>query len=249
MLPLLFAGLFLLFSFLAGLVYHSLREFSLSRLESICNERNQSAQFGVILKSHERALLAWEMLLFASNTGFALSLCWCFISPLAVSDVSSIVILESIQQFLPWMISGVLFLFVLQIIVSRVASGVIAEKLLFQFWGVIAVGHIVMQPLVRVVEKLDLFAHRLAGLKPPSEDDGAIIAEEIRSAIDEGQREGVLESEAGTMIHRVMELSEDDVDSIMTPRTDMSCIQVETSLEEARTQLLTAGAFKSSRVP
>ena len=89
-------------------------------------------------------------------------------------------------------------------------------------------------------------AHRMAGI--PEEDDGELttITEEIRSVVDEGQREGLLELEAGTMIQRVMDLQEEDVASIMTPRTDMFTIQIETSLDEARRQVVEAGY---SRVP
>ena len=48
------------------------------------------------------------------------------------------------------------------------------------------------------------------------------------------------------MIHRVMELKDEDAAAIMTPRTDMVSIHVESSLEEARETMLSCG---HSRVP
>ena len=80
----------------------------------------------------------------------------------------------------------------------------------------------------------------------PVPGDLAALSEEIRSVVDEGQRGGLIEAAARTMIHRVMELHDEDAASVMTPRTDMICLGVETSLEDARRQLLEAG---HTRVP
>ena len=48
------------------------------------------------------------------------------------------------------------------------------------------------------------------------------------------------------MIDRVMELHDEDAAAVMTPRTDMICLRVDASLEDARRQLLEAG---HTRVP
>ena len=48
------------------------------------------------------------------------------------------------------------------------------------------------------------------------------------------------------MIHRVMELQEEDTAAIMTPRTDMFCIEADSTIEQARERFLEAG---HSRVP
>jgi CBS domain containing-hemolysin-like protein len=100
--------------------------------------------------------------------------------------------------------------------------------------------------VIGLTRKFDTFAHRLSGLGEPENGDVATLTEEIRTVVDEGQREGVLESTARTMIHRVIELSDEDAAAIMTPRTEMDCIPVESSLEEARQHLLDAG---HSRMP
>lgn len=244
MIPLFVASLFLGLSLVAGLIYHSLREYSLSKLETICEENKVKERFSEIMKQSEAAHLAWESWLFIANLGFFLSLLWHATGPLIGSDTTAEI--KNTNNLVLEILGGYFLLFILQIIISRVVARVVAERLLYRFWSMIALGKIALAPIVSIVDKLNVLAHRLAGLEPPEVGDGAIITEEILSAIDEGQREGVLESEAGTMIHRVMELSEDDVDSIMTPRTDMISIQSEMSLEQARIQLLEAG---HSRVP
>jgi CBS domain containing-hemolysin-like protein len=72
------------------------------------------------------------------------------------------------------------------------------------------------------------------------------LTQEILSVVDEGQREGIIEPQARTMIHRVRELQLEVVASIMTPRTEMHVLQQDTPLDQARSVLLEGG---HSRVP
>ena len=48
------------------------------------------------------------------------------------------------------------------------------------------------------------------------------------------------------MIQRVMQLQDEDVGAIMTPRTEMDCVSADLTLEEARKQLIESG---HSRIP
>jgi CBS domain containing-hemolysin-like protein len=64
--------------------------------------------------------------------------------------------------------------------------------------------------------------------------------------VEEGEREGLLEQGSTIMIRRVMELQDEDVGAIMTPRTDMHCVPVDSTLEEARQMLIESG---HSRLP
>ena len=104
----------------------------------------------------------------------------------------------------------------------------------------------VAQPVVSLFYKVDKFVHQFCGLQEPHNGGVSTLTEEIRTVVDEGQREGVLESEARTMIHRVMELQEEDVAAVMMPRTNMHCIQADSTFEEACKRLLEVG---HSRIP
>src|SRR5690606_26794444 len=101
-------------------------------------------------------------------------------------------------------------------------------------------------PLVALTNRFDTLVHRVAGRRDPGGEETSLIAEEIQSVVNEGEREGLLETRAGRMIHRIMELSEEDVGAVMTPRTEMFCIHRDVSLSDARLALLDAG---HSRVP
>jgi putative hemolysin len=56
--------------------------------------------------------------------------------------------------------------------------------------------------------------------------------EELRTLVDVGASEGVVEREEREMIHKVFELEDTQVRSVMVPRTDMVCLDVETPTAE-----------------
>jgi len=56
--------------------------------------------------------------------------------------------------------------------------------------------------------------------------------EELRTLVDVGAREGVVEREEREMIHKVFELEDTLVRSVMVPRTDMFCLDVEAPVAE-----------------
>jgi CBS domain containing-hemolysin-like protein len=59
-----------------------------------------------------------------------------------------------------------------------------------------------------------------------------LTEEELRTLVDVGASEGVVEREEREMIHKVFELEDTLVRSVMVPRTDMFCLDVETPRAE-----------------
>ncbi|MEQ8766406.1 MAG: hemolysin family protein [Planctomycetota bacterium] len=72
------------------------------------------------------------------------------------------------------------------------------------------------------------------------------ITEDIRSAVELGEREGVLEEDEKEMIENIIEFKDLDVSEVMTPRTDMFCLDIETPLEQAVREASQKG---HSRIP
>jgi putative hemolysin len=225
-----------------ALAYHSLRNFSYSRLEEECRRLGRPERFRVILDQQESTFLALQFwatilllafaVLFCGRIGFGAV-------ELKLDDADFWLLLLRYVGFV------ILTLF-LVIVAPWVLSRVGGESALCRLWPVIALARRFTLPLLGSVWVLDRLAHRLTGRGSPEADDAAVLGDEIRTVVDEGQREGVIESDAGQMIHRVMELQHEDVAAIMTPRTEMFCVPVESSLEEARSKLIESG---HSRVP
>jgi CBS domain containing-hemolysin-like protein len=86
-------------------------------------------------------------------------------------------------------------------------------------------------PLVWVAMAIDALLHRAAG-RDPQQPDEESIEEEIRTIVSEGHREGLLEEEAREMIEGVIELGDAVVSHIMTPRTELHMIQLDTPWDE-----------------
>ena len=101
------------------------------------------------------------------------------------------------------------------------------------------------------VSRLLLPLHRLSGgiaswLGPSPSSRRVAIAEEIVSAADEAEREGVLPRRAREMIEKIVEFRDVQVGQVMTPRTDIFCIDVETPMPEVSKL---ASRTSHSRIP
>lgn len=218
-------------------VSESLRNFLRSRLAFVCRLQKDEQRFGVILRDDEEALQAAETMRLVTMTLALLQG--------AVGHYATIESISAINLWADFFIVSVIVWFGLWVLpwsVSRVA----AEYLLFHSWPVIHFTIRMTQPLRSFSKRVDTFTHRMAGRQDPTPENLETLTEEIQSVVDEGEREGILESRAGKMIHRVMELRQEDVRAVMTPRTDIVSIQIDATLEQARSELLEAG---HSRVP
>ncbi len=72
---------------------------------------------------------------------------------------------------------------------------------------------------------------RLFGVDPNAENQEA-TEEDIRMMVDEGEEKGTIEKAERFMINNIFEFNDKSVSDIMTHRTDMSVLDVESSLQE-----------------
>jgi len=234
----------LLWFTIAGLVFtgfvavgaNSLRRFSRHDLQAICRKHDALEKFGSILRGHERVALGIENLL---------SVC----VALTITVGAWLGIKEWSQMSWPELaltvaVSGLVLAAVVVWIPSAVAR-LWAEPLLYQSWRLWRTLSVAMAPLVYSARAVDAVLHRLAGRTPevPSEES---IEEEIRTIVNEGHREGLLEEDAREMIEGIIELGDADVSQIMTPRTDMHMIHVGVSWEGMLDEVMKTG---HTRIP
>jgi CBS domain containing-hemolysin-like protein len=78
----------------------------------------------------------------------------------------------------------------------------------------------------------DTLLRRLADRPEADETEEEAFEEEIRSIVTEGLYDGVLEEDAGEMIESVIELGDETVSHIMTPRSNIDALDVESSWAE-----------------
>ncbi|MFH1429728.1 MAG: hemolysin family protein [Candidatus Margulisiibacteriota bacterium] len=88
-----------------------------------------------------------------------------------------------------------------------------------------------LAPVVIVINGFARFLVHMVGIKV-FEKGTFVTEEELKTLIDIGREEGVLEEEERQMLASVFDLSETIVREIMTPRTDMVCVDIKTGLSE-----------------
>lgn len=234
-------GVSLLAGFMLSCSCFALRDFSRSRLDEICRKRDRTERFGAILKAHETALVAAELFLTATIV-VLLGLTFSLLSRWQPSSTD----LAGWTAYLLEVVSiGFVFLLATLMLPWTLAR-VRGEAIIERYWPVLNLLTVLAGPYLAVLRKFDGMLHRLAGVEQPQEGDAAAISEEIFSVVEEGQREGVIEDEARTMIRRVMELADVEASSIMTPRTEIVTLPVTATFEEARRLMMEEG---HSRVP
>ena len=77
-------------------------------------------------------------------------------------------------------------------------------------------------------------------------DSASILEEELLSKAEEVEREGLLESEEIDMIESIISFGDVSVSEVMTPRTEMICLDLEDSLDSNLEQAIESGL---SRIP
>lgn len=84
----------------------------------------------------------------------------------------------------------------------------------------------ILTPVRGVLAALTSLTVRLVSGGRPAQPQ--LTEEELRTLVDVGASEGVVERDEREMIHKVFELEDTLVRSIMVPRTDMFCLDVDT---------------------
>ncbi|MHC4562831.1 MAG: hemolysin family protein [Planctomycetota bacterium] len=101
-------------------------------------------------------------------------------------------------------------------------------------------------PVIAAMQILDVPIRRLSGAAEQAAENGDSAKQEILQAASEGQAEGAVEPEEVEMIESVMELADTHAGEIMTPRTDIVALPIETTFAEACRRITEAG---HTRVP
>lgn len=86
---------------------------------------------------------------------------------------------------------------------------------------------------------------RLCGHNPADEHE-VYTEEEIRLLIDESTESGLIDSEQNEFVDNIFDIAEKDASALMTPRTDMVCLDLSDSLED---NLKVVAEHKYTRYP
>ncbi len=114
----------------------------------------------------------------------------------------------------------------------------------FRFLSVLA---ILSGPIIRAQQLCDDVIRRLAGVaKSTPQEQHDEKHEEFLTELEQRRLEGAVDEEEQEMIENVLELSDSTADQIMTPRTDITAVEIKADLQTLLDTIATAG---HTRVP
>lgn len=90
---------------------------------------------------------------------------------------------------------------------------------------------IILNPVVTIIMYVTNFFVKLSGGKLDKKDT-FITEEELKTIVDVSHEEGVLEGEEKKMIYNVFEFGDSKAKDVMTPRTDMVAIDINSTYDE-----------------
>ena len=121
------------------------------------------------------------------------------------------------------------------------------EKVLSRTYGLLRLFERIAWPALYVLQSYDGLVRRLAGVAETTpQEQQEEKQEEFLDGLEQRRMEGVVDKEEQRMIESVLELSETAVDEIMTPRTDIVAVEVNSDLQTVLNTINTAG---HTRVP
>jgi CBS domain containing-hemolysin-like protein len=140
-------------------------------------------------------------------------------------------------------------MFVLIILFRQLIPRLIAarnpEMVLLYMFPLFGIFSLLFRPVARLMTLVLNYFHSWEEEKDPAKEEEA-SDEEIQAFIDAGQEEGILEDTEGEMIQSIVHFGEKTVREIMTPRTQIVAIDINSTIEKLL-QLITTRSH--SRIP
>jgi CBS domain containing-hemolysin-like protein len=87
-------------------------------------------------------------------------------------------------------------------------------------------------PFTSLLNRSSQIVLRLFGQKAANPEENVHSAEELRMLVEQSQEVGVLQSQDADMLEGVFEFSEKNAREVMTPRTEMDALDIESTLDD-----------------
>jgi len=217
----------------------ALRTFSLAKLRESCEAIKRPQRADGLIKNTEKLTLSCGLYRLIANVAILLLL-------VAIFRQAQPPGLQKIEYLFIFIISMVIFsIFSMAIPHAWAKYG--GEKVLSRTYDLLMVFSYALWPVVYILQWYDVPIRRLAGIAdttPETEEEEK--QEEFLTDLEQHMMEGIVDKEEQEMIESVLELSETTVDGIMTPRTDIVAVEVNSTLQTLLDAISSQG---HSRVP
>ena len=129
--------------------------------------------------------------------------------------------------------TGVMTLLVLIFgeITPKTMASLKAEKIALKYAKTVYAIMLVFTPLIFILDLLSGGILQLFGVDPDKRDD-SVTEEDLRTIVEAGHEDGVLESEEHKMINNVFDFGDHQAKDIMVPRVDMCFLKLNATYED-----------------
>ncbi len=129
--------------------------------------------------------------------------------------------------------TGVMTLLVLIFgeITPKTMASLKAEKIALSYAKTIYAIMVIFTPLIFILDFLSGGILRLFGIDPDKRDD-SVTEEDLRTIVEAGHEDGVLEPEEHKMINNVFDFGDHQAKDIMVPRVDMCFLKLNATYED-----------------
>jgi putative hemolysin len=221
-------------SFFFSTMTYSLREFSHSRLAEYLGRRDADRWYETI--TEKTADLIFLTAIFRQFSNIAI---WV----LVFASFEQTAYSPLIRYALTVIVAGVIAIFVAVTIPHAAAKYAAAEFV--GFFGPVLYGlRRTSFPLLKLMHGTDDVVRRALGA--PEENSEAEIEDEIMSAVEEGEKEGVVHEQEREMIESVIEFRDTTTGQIMTTRPDVIALPADASLTQIKRAIEES---RHSRIP
>jgi putative hemolysin len=141
-------------------------------------------------------------------------------------------------------LAGIVMLIFAELVPETIAVQY-SERLALLLARPLAIVSVVVMPLVHLMVWLSNVISRIFGAQPRGEMP-FVTEEEIKTLVDAGEEEGVIQEEEKDMIFSIFELEDTLAREVMVPRIDVVALDVRTPMLEALDAIMAAG---HSRIP
>jgi CBS domain containing-hemolysin-like protein len=224
------SGLSLYFSTLT----YALRDFSRSKLADYLGRRNGDQYFEALTEQTEQFIFVT-----AVSRQVASLMIW--VSLFAAFEMSEF---DAAIRYIGSIVAAAVITLFCTIALPLALAKYAAEPAIGFSAPLLTVIRKSLSPLASMMGVIDEAVRR--GLGVQTEAVPEQIEQEIMSAVEEGEKEGVVDEQERELIENVIEFRDATAGQIMTARTDIVALEITANLDEARSIIETSG---HSRVP
>lgn len=201
---------------IGGLGTELLDRFTGRSLEAFCRVKHRRERFGAILDGNEVALTASEYLRLIGTVLFLLG---------GTAAIFTDEIEPTLSRIVTWGISAGGLMMLTHMWLPAAVTRHASAPVLFYSWPFWRALSFTMAPLATPGKLLAVLTSRLAGNEQYEFEEEEQLEDDIRTMVTAGTREGYFGPGVRDMIQGVMDLHEDTVAHIMTPRGDIIAIE------------------------